>query len=522
MDVYNSNILKSSDLTKDNYSPILRGPKYGYGNVTLDDLSFEFLELGFFNHNINYPLIINDYDSGALNISIESIKYLETISPAIWDNLDKNIKNSREITVKINETLKFSYNNPGQDYLIYRSRYPDTELLEVHVNNGTEVTVPTNGTDYFLDENSFLIFRYKSYFKKSQNFNFTMHLIWLFTLKLIEWEIKQLRDEPLMIRNNGDELITKFSYEFFLAGNRYAFNIQDITPISYIYTALTINLPDKEVLSDHSLQLNLFNKDVSSYMNPDGSFKIEISDKFAPNASLFSLNFTTPFTLRFEEAVSDTWAIDRLLTGRNVRERTYIVSVISGPDHFFIKDVRFKEHRIFFEDVVGNYSLFERNVVYDESNTTFSDRLTITVAIPFIIKGEVIPFSIRYLASEQLRIVVTDNIKMPLVGATLEILYEGAVYGTYISNSTSQPLDPGKTDENGEIFINDLPSGNYTIRVFHRGQFLKEVQANTNTGFISIRTNFPHFPLWILIFGLINTIILIFGFLFYRKNQKSR
>ena len=522
--IYNSNedILRASEITKDNYSAILKGSNYGYGNITVDDLHFDFLELGFFNHNIYYPLIINEYEINALNMTLESINFIETSIPAVKDNLDPQIIRRERVTVKINETLEVRYNNPNEGYLIYHSSYSQTELLELHVDNGTVISNLTAGVDFYIDNVGFIVFYYKNFFSAGPIFNFTMYLIWNLDLPITDWLIDQRIKERFIMREIEEDLEAKFTYQFRLVGHRYGLSLEETTPIPYLDVALTINLADKEELENHELILNGIKVIINPYLNPDNSIGIKLSDNFRPNSSFFSLNFTAPFRIKFEDPVGDTWAIDRLVKGRNVRERTYIASVLSGPEHLYLKGISFIEPGIFFEDVIGNYSLFNRNVAYFPSNASDSDQFNLQIIIPLILPGEVCPFSIKYVATQQLRIVVTDNIKMPLVGATLEILHFGAIYGTYISNNTVQPLDPGKTDENGEVFLSDIPNGNYTIRVFYQGSFIKEALANTNNEIIRIYTNYPHFPLWILVFGLVNVIILIFGLLFYLKNKRSR
>ena len=78
--------------------------------------------MGFFNHNVIYPLVGEDINSGAYIISRTDFNFVETIDPAIQDNLDDNIIDSNIITVKLNETLEVEYNNPQAGYLIYLSR----------------------------------------------------------------------------------------------------------------------------------------------------------------------------------------------------------------------------------------------------------------------------------------------------------------------------------------------------------------------------------------------------------------
>jgi hypothetical protein len=104
----------------------------------------------------------------------------------------------------------------------------------------------------------------------------------------------------------------------------------------------------------------------------------------------------------------------------------------------------------------------------------------------------------------------------------VKVFYYGQEYGTYISKERVQPIAPGSSNEHGEIVLYNVPHGNYTIRVYHSGIFLKETQVSTEININYVNTNYPHFPLWIMIFGIINGIILIFGLIFYFNYKKLR
>ncbi|MHA2129447.1 MAG: hypothetical protein ACW99L_05685, partial [Promethearchaeota archaeon] len=251
------NSLTTSRIDKDNYSSILRGTKHGLGNVTIDNIRFTDKVLGFTTDNLTYPNLQADQISGALNITIVDLKYVETTSIAISDNLDKEVEENPTITVKINETLNVSYNNPTYGFLIYHSRFFPTELSELYVNNGSAVINLTQGIDYTLDANKFIVFNYESYFQKGPTFNFTMDFIWKWTLSLEEWRISQIRNSSLIMQEEQQSFTTKFNYQFILIGNIYT---QTLTtppaPILFTDIAITINILDKEVLKYQELMLN--------------------------------------------------------------------------------------------------------------------------------------------------------------------------------------------------------------------------------------------------------------------------
>ena len=227
------------------------------------------------------------------------------------------------------------------------------------------------------------------------------------------------------------------------------------------------------------------------------------------------------FTIKFINPVGETWAIDRLFDKRNYRERVYFPSIVSGPKHIFLKFLSIYEPTIYYEQVISATSLFERDVAFHEINTSVTGRQGINITIPYLIQGETCPFMIKYETSQLLRIVITDNIKMPITGASIDVYYYGQKFGTYISNNQSQPISPSKSNENGEILLRNVPHGNYSIKVYFRGSLIKTSDASTYKEINYIHTDIPHLPLWILIFGVINVCILIIGVVFYLKHKNK-
>ena len=515
------NALGTNEISKDDYSAILSNEEYGLGNVTIDDLHFDYYRPGFANHSVNHPLLQNDIDSFALFYVLESIEFVETISPAIIDNLN-NIK-KKTITIKLNETMHVYVNNTIAGYLIYFSYFFLAKLLNFYIDNGTSIIKLTEDSDYFINNRGYLVFNYEDYFQQGPIFNFTMHLIWDYDAELGDWTLDQREETPLIMSETEQEFTSKFTYQFFLVG--YSANPNLVTrgeEINHIVAALTITPLEKELLSYQDLIVNLVYVNLGGYVNDDNSLSIEISDQFKLNRSFISLNFTCSFGLKFEEPVEKSWAIDRLVGERNLRERIYIISMTNGPRHIFLKNVALYDTGIFVDQVVDAYSLFNRDVEFFDANASVPRQLGLRMNMPYLIFGETCPFSIQYRATQTLNIIITDTIKMPLVGANIEILHFGVKYGTYVSNESVQPINPGTTDENGQIRLYDVPRGNYTVRVIWQGKLVTESTVTTDKEVNYVFTSVPHFPLWILIFGMISGIILVVGALFYLKYKKLR
>ena len=61
--------------------------------------------------------------------------------------------------------------------------------------------------------------------------------------------------------------------------------------------------------------------------------------------------------------------------------------------------------------------------------------------------------------------------------------------------------------------------GEYVIHVYQYGLYQGSFTVNSYVDVNSITTGIIHFPVWILIFGLINLSILAIGYNLYRKKK---
>ncbi len=522
IEIYNP-YLEMSKFSKNDYNPILQEEKQALGNITINDVDFNGLKIGFYRDNTSYPLIWDEYASGALKLTQLNMQFLETTELAIVDNLNDDIEDRSIITVKINESLLVEHKNSTLGYIIYHSRLFPTRLEQFFVDNGTNVFELTAETDYSIDSNDFIVFHFEDYFENLPKTNFTINLIWEYDFTVSNWRLSQNPTNDLLIHDVKQNFTVEFNYYFRLEASKYNLSISDPNIFAdNINIAFTVNLPDRTSLNDHSLELNDVGVNINNHLNLNKTIDVFLSDLFTGDRSVFSLNFTTIFAFEFVKPVGETWAIDRLVEGREIRERIYFPSLLYGPQHIYLKGLSFYEPTIYSEQVIKNSSLFERNSPYYYLNTSLTGKEGIIANVPYLIAGETCPFIFKYISTESLRFVITDNIKMPLIGAEVEVYYFGQKYGTYISKDQVQPISSGKTNENGEINLKNVPHGNYTIRVFQNGVFLKESAVNTYNEINYIYTNYPHFPIWIIIFGGINGIILIFGVIFYLKNKKMR
>ncbi|TFF97379.1 MAG: hypothetical protein EU540_08890 [Promethearchaeota archaeon] len=529
---------KTQGFSKDLYNPKIEEEKYGLGSINITKL--EYYEHGFNStDNVSYSNYKQDLTSKALNMSFEGINFIKTSRIAQVDNRNEKIEDFKKITVILNETLSIQYNNTNTDYLIYSSKLANCVIDQLLVENNTGIrpVFRDNYTTKEIDTIDFLIFNFKDFFKVTA-LSFTMHIIWRYNLTIDPWQLTQDSSQELIIAEEDNIIYPRFNYNFHIIGKEYNLTHEIVEPYDILdaddlRVNLTIDHPDKNLLSSHSLSINGI-RITTDFLHPDKS--VYTKELIKANDSFIELDFTASFTLDFVDPVDYTWGIDRLVEDKDIRERIYFPMITSGPKHIFLKHVKILEETISFDQVIRCTSLFKRIVLYKQINIseleedlrnslifreTATKKQGIKITLPYIIKEEICPFTIRYETSKDLRIVITDNINMPLSDLKVVIYFYDEKFGTYISKDKSQPLGPSITDENGEVLIEDVPNGNYTAKIYKRDSddWIKKAEVSAFLDINYIVTPIIHFPLLILIFGGIGGIFFILGLIFYLKHE---
>ena len=519
--------------SEEDYAPIIDDPEQGLGNITITQFSFD--EEGIFNQPVNYPNLVDDLSSGALNITYLETRYIQTTEIAQFNNLDDSLPESNKITVMINESISVQFNSSvdnSEGYLIYSSVLYPRVLNQVLVKNSSSAVIEElNEGDYTIDSDDYFVFNYQNFFSTTFH-NFSIYFIFEYTLTLETWDLTQNPSDILSLTQQIQSFSPSFYYNFTLIGTKISSNLT-IPPelASNLVLEIIVNPLDKDLFFDHILEID--DQIKVNFLEPDKKINVTIS----ADAKLFSLKFSINFTMVFENSVDFSWAIDRLIGDRDIRERIYFPSLVSGPEHIFLKDITLIESTIIVDQIISNSSLFKRNVnVFDEivsiTQETIENSLIFTknavkrkglkLFIPYIIAGETNPCSLKYSATNDLKIVITDSIRMPLVGYRIELKYYGKNYGTYMSNDFTQPMAYAYSDENGEILIENVPNGNYTVKVYQGTELIAEFQINTFREVNYLITDIFHFPLWILIFGGISGILILLGLLLYFRNYRFK
>lgn len=523
---------KTQAFSLEDFTPLIEEKQHGLGNITITNITF--YEEGIFNYTSNYPELDDDLTSGALNMTYNGTSYVNTTKIAQSDNLDPSIEYSDTITITLNESVQVSFDTSiggSEGFLIYKPILAETILKKYCVQNESSSFVEeVNSDDYSVDSKNFLFFNYSDYFSTETNHIFTMYLIFEYNISIDDWDIIQDQNYEVVIIKQEQTIKPKFEYNFTVEG--YKINVTSLEgniPAENLNLAIKVNPPDRDLLFNHTLAID--EVIVNNFLDIDKAINATI------NANLieFNLNFSTNYLVRFEDPIDFSWAIDRLVEGRDLRQRIYFPTIVSGPEHIYLSELIMYEPTITVEQVTSNSSLFERDVLYTDANLSviqehFQHSLIFTenavrkkglkITLPYLFKGETNPVFIKYRANNDLLIIITDSIRMPILGLELELYYYGKLYGTYISNDLVQPMATLLTDENGEAQVENLSNGNYTIRIYRKGRFIMETTISTFIETNYIRTEIFHFPVWILIFSIINATFLLIGFVLYHNYKK--
>ncbi|MHA1726069.1 MAG: hypothetical protein ACTSYC_05010 [Promethearchaeota archaeon] len=531
--IIQASAFESQPFSKDQFEPVLEEERYGLGSVSITHLLFN--ESGFFNHSEHYPAYDLDLSSKALNISYEKTELVRTVKEATVDAFKEVSLDSNIITVELNETLRVKYDTSIdllEGYIVYGPRLYPCLLNRLYAHNASSSIKEVHEGNYTIDDRKNVVFYYSTFFNGAEKGDFKLYLIWHYNITLEDWTLNQVKEEDLLMSSSEQNITATFNYIFNVVGKKlegeqligaYPFTSLQVGADNLNVT-LMINLPDKELLENH----------VFTNQGYVGRNNI-LYASFSVNNSVFNMDFDATFTIEFLEPVNMTWAIDRLIEGTNYRERIYFPNITWGPEQLLLKYVKIEERTISIDQVKKVSSQFGRAVAYAEKNFTeyqkeeenslvFTEKVIqrrgLEIILPYLIKGETCPFRIKYEPSEDLRVIITDNIRMPLRDTDIQILYYGKTFGTYISNSHVQPTSITKTDEEGEIFIQNVPNGDYTVIIYEQGTpiYNSTVMAYKQVNYVI--TTISHFPLVILSFLFPNAIFLALGVLIYLHYKK--
>ncbi len=339
---------KTQGFFKNKYNPILDQEKQGLGSINITDIRFN--DIGI-NSSDSRPNLILDLSNKALNMTYIGTKFIRTTKVAKVDNINENITDNEKVTILLNESISVSYYNPIEEYLIYAPRLTPFTEIQLMVENETANMLEVPEEDYSvekIDNINFLVFNYKNHYK----YNFTFHLIWEYNLTINNWNLNQDNNQELLIETLNQVLYPKFNYKFDLDGDKYIYDNltsqYEKIPADNLLVNVTINLPDREFLSSHSMKINLINVEVD-FLTKDKS--VYTKNFVRANNSKFDIEFTAYYIITFFDPVDETWSIDRLVEDKDIRERIYFPTIIRGPKHIYIKNLKILEETIGYDQV---------------------------------------------------------------------------------------------------------------------------------------------------------------------------
>ncbi len=551
---------KVQGFTKDVYlnTEILELDQNPVGIINVTNLFFD--EEGIYKYNFTFfGEFNNDTLSEKLNISYKKTEFIKTLRPAKFEKLNVEISDALDIQVQLNETISVQYDDSQDDldydYFLYLQRLKYVHISQLWIENDTLSLRQVGENNYTIEEDQnreFLKFHYKTYFNNENKANFTLHIICEFNLTIQFWRLVQDSTPEILITDEDEDIIYKdtyvvsprYKYSFDVIGNKHHFDENAESEedafgertTDNLWVNLTVYPTDRGSLHSRSLQIN-GNQISEKFLHPDNS--IYTKTMIRTNGTEFVLEFSTNFVIEFVDPVDYTWAIDRLVEDQDIRERIYFPKIVSGPSRIILKNVKIFEETVSFEQVISASSLFRRPVLYVEINVSeyeeelknslifhefATKRQGIRITLPYMIQGEICPTIIKYETTNDLKIVVTDNIGMPLGNYEVRLYYYGEKFGTYISEEESQPLGPLITDQFGEVLVKDAPNGNYTAKIFPKDSenMVLETEVGVFVDINYVKTSVIHFPILILIFGGITGIILILGLKIYPKREKTQ
>ena len=549
---------KVQGFTKDVYlnTEILELDQNPVGMINVTDLSFK--EEGIYKYNFTFfGEFNNDTLSEKLNISYKKTEFIKTLRPAKFEKLNEEIMGAYDIQIQLNESISVQYDDSQDDldfdYFIYLQRLKHVHISQLWIENDTLSLRQVGENNYTIEEDQnreFLKFYYRTYFNNDNKANFTLHIICEFNLTIDSWELVQNSTPELLITDEDDNdediyvVSPRYKYSFNVIGNKYVLDEDaeseedafGTRTTDNLYVNLTVYPTDKGSLYSHRLEINE-EQITEKFLHPDKS--IYTKTMIRTDTTSFELEFSTNFVIEFIDPVDYTWAIDRLVEDQDIRERIYFPKIVSGPSRIILKNVKIFEETVSFEQVISASSLFRRPVLYVEINVSeyeeelknslifhefATKRQGIRITLPYMIQGEICPTIIKYETTNDLKIVVTDNIGMPLGNYEVRLYYYGEKFGTYISDDETQPLGPLITDQFGEVLVKDAPNGNYTVKIFPKDSenMVVETEVSVFVDINYVKTSMIHFPILILIFGGITGIILILGLKIYPKREKTQ
>ena len=498
------------------------------GSIELDEL----LSLGSPSPFFSYQLLNIVYDE-----SYRKYEFMGTVNPFNTTNAELDIDTGHrngDVWIKINETCRWVYYDNATEWLIGITpsllRWQGIEMAL----NGTKLAdnlVIMNSTGMF--------YNFSQQFEANKNGSLIMSFIYKAPLPVRSARVQT--NAAYQTGNILTNLTTTVNREFY-----YNVSIGKNEEIIDATGIFKFTLPDYQYFT----LMQVYKKGVLSINNSD-NYKI-INKIFYHECNLsaptdISATFRTNFTIEVISGGNGSWYQDRLIEGLSIRQRDYKIRVIEGPPTLMLRYFWINETTIPYPDLRGGGFLPKSqlgrpiatrnmnmstprnpNVIEDNSTineTKFVDGISFiggndTVGYYYISKGEVDIISVSYYAKYFLTAIITDKIATPLASYTVIPYYQGVQYGPVMRREGGVGYPNLVTDRNGQISINYVPYGNYSLQIINPlGETVGFYNASSLLPNNVIKSDVEHFPTIQLVFLGICVITLIGGIQIFKRRD---
>ena len=273
-----------------------------------------------------------------------------------------------------------------------------------------------------------------------------------------------------------------------------------------------------------------------AYNGSIGGFRINPGGGFIQaNGTEIEIKFSMNMSVQFTNIYNQLWSQDEFIEGYNKRRRIFDLEITEGPEEYLLENVNFNLTTFNYSNAIPSqmYSDPETGLsiqqndyqIYDSEKEEFvSIENGTTVKVSRLQKSVGISrVGFNYIAQFGARIRVLDEARNPLIRASVELDYFGKDFGVLMANDGFIAF-PSKLSNNlGEVYYNNLPEGNYSLKVLYQGEVVK-VQNFTlgETNQISnfdIVTIVPYPPLYLISWIAAFAIITIVGLGLIKKKK---
>jgi hypothetical protein len=434
--------------------------------------------------------------------------------------------NQGYMTIRVNETARF----------IYWYNYTQKEVsLISELKGGIIREVTVNGTQIPLENittfNGGFFYNFSDYYKLNRNGTLNMGFVFDYNLTISNWLLSQHDMTSLL----GKTYLTKKSqiidayYNYSLSPGASGLNMTG---------KFIINLPDVTKLNQTSINMSIYSGDIhspsiSSYYTSytkHANYSIEFTDN--ANGTKYAINFKTNFTIEFKNpAEPNLWSRESLYQNRDIRKREYELKIVEGPSTIPVSLFYFNESTIPYDDGIILTSELGRPVSNMNMNYTSSAAGPVGTTFQFVkisetnyyylVYGETDRISLYYKSKYTLNLVIADKAQIPIQNVKLVVYYQDVPYGSVITSTEVYQLAPQYTDSLGQVVINEVPYGNFTLGVYYYNNFIQNISASSSISLNFLVTEIPHFPTWIIIYASISLVFVLSGLKIYKKNSRS-